>query len=178
MKPIIQAQAPQENYLPFVKLVISTIFIYLVATLTQKYLRPNLLHFLKQRSLGSAPPVASTPHHKPKPKPRKNHRGGAKEHARRERDRKVAASKPNTETTGSGSMSGSSTSSVSGMRKEKKSYRAGVKYRARLKREAEAKGLDETKMTSALEPEEEEGEDGYGCDEEGGEGRSDCEGVY
>jgi hypothetical protein len=85
---------------------------------------------------------------------RKNHRGGAKEHARRERK----ASTPNTPAETPSSMSAAS--SVSGARK--KSHRAGVKYRAR--REAQAL----YKMTSAgmelLEPE--EGEDGYDSDGE------------
>jgi hypothetical protein len=80
---------------------------------------------------------------------RKNHRGGAKEHARRERK----ASSPATPAETSSLMSAAS--SVSGARKN--SHRAGVKYRAR--REAQVL----YKMTSAgmelLEPE--EGEEGY-----------------
>jgi hypothetical protein len=94
------------------------------------------------RSLPS-PTASQFPHH------RKNHRGGAKEHARRERK----ASNPNTPAETTSSMSAAS--SVSETRK--KSHRAGVKYKARR----EAQTL--YKMTSAgmvpLEPE--EGEDGY-----------------
>lgn len=85
------------------------------------------------------PPALSLSHHH-----RKNHRGGAKEHARREREASALGISAET------SSLMSTASSVSGAKK--KSHRAGVKYKEKMKARS-LHGLTSVVM-EPLEPEE------------------------